>query len=107
MERVPAGAIFDGAEMVFSLYEIQSENGEVHKAQDDLNRLDVLLEAMRLVEEDYLGGLGSRGSGKIKFRNIQITFRGQGEPETLGSYPGLDELTAPALRQAVAKIQLK
>jgi len=107
MERVPAGAVFDGAEMVFSLYEIQSENGEVHQAQEDLKRLDVLLEAMRLVEDDYLGGLGSRGSGKIKFRNIQITFRGQGEPETLGSYPGLDELTAPALRQAVAKIQLK
>jgi CRISPR-associated protein Csm3 len=106
MERVPAGSVFDSAEMVFSLYEIQSENGEVHKAEDDLKRLDVLLEAMRLVEDDYLGGLGSRGSGKIKFRNIQIAFRGQGEPETLGSYPGLEELTAPALRQAVAKIQL-
>ncbi len=70
MERVPAGAIFDHAEMVFSLYE-----GEGCSAQKDLERLDVLLEAMQLVEDDYIGGLGSRGSGKVAFTNIRVSFR--------------------------------
>lgn len=70
MERVPAGAIFDKAEMVFSLYE-----GTDCSAQKDLERLSVLLEAMQLVEDDYIGGLGSRGSGKVAFTNIQVSFR--------------------------------
>ncbi len=70
MERVPAGAIFDKAEMVFSLYE-----GEGCSAQKDLERLKILLEAMQLVEDDYIGGLGSRGSGKVAFTNIQVSFR--------------------------------
>ncbi len=70
MERVPAGAIFDHAEMVFSLYE-----GEGCSAQKDLERLGVLLEAMQLVEDDYIGGLGSRGSGKVVFTNIRVSLR--------------------------------
>lgn len=70
MERVPAGAIFDHAEMVFSLYE-----GKGCSAQKDLERMSVLLEAMQLVEDDYLGGLGSRGSGKVAFTNIQVSLR--------------------------------
>lgn len=70
MERVPAGAIFDKAEMVFSLYE-----GEGCSAQKDLERLGVILEGMQLLEDDYLGGLGSRGSGKVAFTNIQVSFR--------------------------------
>jgi CRISPR-associated protein Csm3 len=70
MERVPAGVVFSGGEMVFSLYE-----GEGCSAQEDLRRLNVLLEAMQLVEDDYLGGLGSRGSGKVAFKNIRVSFR--------------------------------
>lgn len=108
MERVPAGARFDHAEMVFSLYQIQQEDGQVHQAQKDLERLGVLLEAMQLVEDDYIGGLGSRGSGKIKFRNIKIEFRGKDEGKAvLGDYQkGLEELTTEALKQAVAKVRL-
>lgn len=75
MERVPAGVVFEKGEMVFSLYDIQWENGEVHKAEEDLERLNVLLKAMQLVEDDYLGGLGSRGSGKVAFKKIQVFFR--------------------------------
>lgn len=107
IERVPAGAIFSKGEMVFSLYDIQSENGETHKATTDLKRLDVVREAMRLVEEDYIGGLGSRGSGKVRFRNIKLVFRGKGQEVELGNYPnGLGELTQQALAQASAKVQL-
>ncbi|MFZ5809617.1 MAG: type III-A CRISPR-associated RAMP protein Csm3 [Chloroflexota bacterium] len=89
MERIPAGAIFSDAELVLSLYEIHQGNGDVHKATDDLNRLAVLLEAMRLVEDDYLGGLGSRGSGKVTFTNIRVSFRknAANEAESLHKEP--------------------
>lgn len=30
---------------------------------------------MRLLEDDYLGGHGSRGSGKISFMNLKVDWR--------------------------------
>ena len=64
LERVPAGAVFDGAELVYSIYE-----------KGDIDRLKVVIDALQLVEDDYLGGSGSRGSGKVKFDNIKIYAR--------------------------------
>ncbi len=65
MERVPAGAVFGPAEMVFN----------IHQMPQDLDRLDIVLQALQAVEDDYLGGSGSRGYGKVRFRNIHITAR--------------------------------
>lgn len=59
-ERVPAGVEFD-FELVFSLYD--KENGK---------RLEKLVEAMQLLEGDFLGGQGSRGSGKVKFVDLKV-----------------------------------
>ena len=56
IERVPAGSVFEGLEMVYSIYE-----------QSNITHLPVLFRALTLVEEDYLGGLGARGSGKVRF----------------------------------------
>jgi len=64
MERVPAGTRFDDLEMVFSVYD-----------PDDLERFVHVLEAMQLLQDDYLGGLGSRGSGKVVFENLTISVR--------------------------------
>ena len=64
MERVPAGAVFGPAELVYSIYEAA-----------DLGRFARVIEGMQLLEDDYLGGSGSRGSGKVAFRNIQIYTR--------------------------------
>ncbi len=67
MERVPAGAVFGPAEMVYSIYD-----------QDDVTRFANVVEGMQLLEDDYLGGSGSRGSGKVVFRNIQVYARARG-----------------------------
>ena len=64
IERVPAGAEFENFEMVYSIYH-----------EDDIARLITVVEAMQLLEDDYLGGLGSRGSGKIAFQNLAIYAR--------------------------------
>lgn len=83
IERVPAGALFKGFEMVFSLYDL----GNGIKAES--NRLKTLVQAMQLLEDDYLGGLGSRGSGKICFENVSVALRRDGEmvpyPEVQGT----------------------
>jgi CRISPR-associated protein Csm3 len=64
IERVPAGARFDGMELVFSIYEPGDRERFIH-----------VLEAMQLLQDDYLGGLGSRGSGKVVFENLSISVR--------------------------------
>lgn len=64
VERVPAGAVFQPAELVYTFYD-----------RADVDRLQQLVEAMRLLEDDYLGGHGSRGSGKISFRDLSLTLR--------------------------------
>lgn len=73
IERVPAGALFAGFEMVFSLYDLG--NG----TDAEFTRLTTLVRAMQLLEDDYLGGLGSRGSGKVRFENVCVALRKDGE----------------------------
>ncbi len=63
-ERVPAGAVFGPAQLVYSIYE-----------PADVDRLATLLETLQLLEDDYLGGLGSRGSGRIAFRHLRVALR--------------------------------
>lgn len=64
IERVPAGAVFTPMELVFNVFE----------TGDRRRFLDVVT-AMQLVEDDYLGGQGSRGSGKVVFQNLRITCK--------------------------------
>lgn len=64
LERVPAGAVFGPAEMVFGVYD-----------KADIDRFEHVVNALQLVEDDYLGGSGSRGSGKVEFTNLKIYAR--------------------------------
>ena len=58
-ERVPAGAVFN-AEFVINIWD-----------DDDEQELMALFEkGIRLLENDYLGGCGSRGYGQIKFSEL-------------------------------------
>ena len=61
-ERVPRGSEFN-FEIIFSRYE------------DDENNFKDILKAMELLEDNYLGGSGSRGYGKIRFKDITISKR--------------------------------
>lgn len=61
IERVPAGAVFRPAEFIFNIYE-----------DGDKDLLKHLFEALALLEDDYLGGMGSRGYGKVKFENMKV-----------------------------------
>lgn len=62
-ERVPRGSEFN-IELVFSVYE-----------DEDEQNFQGVFEALRLLEDNYLGGSGTRGYGKISFKDIKVTRR--------------------------------
>jgi CRISPR-associated protein Csm3 len=61
LERVPAGAAFD-FEIVYNVFDDGQE--EEHLA--------AVRQALRLLEDDYLGGQGSRGYGRIRFEQVRL-----------------------------------
>lgn len=79
-ERVPAGAVFGPCEMVFNIYSLNGTSADA-----DIGLLRNVFKAMALLEDDYLGGQGSRGSGKVRFRNLTVTLKSRdyydGKPE--------------------------
>ncbi len=94
LERVPAAACFSGLELVYSIYD-----------PGDLARFTHIIEAMQLLEDDYLGGAGSRGSGKIKFEEIQLWLRATRSDNGYGEeikWPGEAKSVSDLLKQSVA-----
>lgn len=86
IERVPKGSKFN-FEIIFSVYEGDNEK----------NFLE-LLKSMKLLEDNYLGGSGTRGFGKIRFSDITITKRdlkyyydGIINPKNTLSFSNIDE----------------
>jgi len=43
--------------------------------EEDMELLKLLFKGMHLLEDSYLGGSGSRGSGEVKFKDINIYIR--------------------------------
>jgi len=65
-ERVPAGAKFE-LDIVLNIFE-----GD-NKTEEEL--LSHTLRGLQMLQDDYLGGSGSRGSGRVKFKIASITER--------------------------------
>ncbi len=69
-ERVPAGAKFK-FEMVVN---VVCEDNEVNEKAKEL--CELLAQGIKLVQDDALGGHGSRGYGQIKFKIENLTTKG-------------------------------
>lgn len=69
MERVPADSVFAG-EIVLDLYEFK----DIPEMQSDElgDALRLLFKGMCAIEQSFLGGTGSRGSGRVEFSNFMI-----------------------------------
>jgi CRISPR-associated protein Csm3 len=65
-ERVPAGAAFD-VQMIFRLYDWDGDGG-----QRDHDCLNWLVQGLDLLEQEALGGSGSRGYGRVRFEKLQL-----------------------------------
>lgn len=102
MERVPAGSIFGPAELVYSVYA-----GDDCDPQQDVARLKTVVEGLQMLEDDYLGGLGSRGSGKIVLQDIKIAVRGRAYLDAPADVAGYANLSAMAgdLGSALAAVR--
>lgn len=66
LERVPAGAKFRTRFVLDVL------------CNEDKDLFGRVIEGLRLMEDDSLGGGGSRGSGRIRFSNLRLVWRGRG-----------------------------
>ncbi|NYE58844.1 type III-A CRISPR-associated RAMP protein Csm3 [Carboxydothermus ferrireducens] len=69
-ERVPRGAEFC-FELVYNVLR-----------EKDKELFSKVLTAMKLLEDDYLGGSGSRGYGKIMFKDLAVYWKSREEYET-------------------------
>ncbi|MGB9682513.1 MAG: type III-A CRISPR-associated RAMP protein Csm3 [bacterium] len=89
MERIPAGTKFI-TEMVLNFY----ENDKV----DSL--IETFIQGLRLVEDEYLGGSGTRGYGKIGFKNLSFSLKKRED------YIG-ENIKEPLLRTEVSTFDVK
>ncbi|MDP3029805.1 MAG: type III-A CRISPR-associated RAMP protein Csm3 [Deltaproteobacteria bacterium] len=90
-ERVPRGAEFE-LELVYNIY-----------TEEDKTRFRKVLKAMQLLEDDYLGGSGSRGYGKISFNNIKIFWNANSDYETGNTDISVKTPKKEGVLRAVAK----
>lgn len=85
-ERVPAGAKFK-CNFIVNVFN-----------EDDKKYFNILLTALKLLEDDYLGGQGSRGYGQVKFENIKIEYKGKNcylgkeDKKVFGPFNSLNEV---------------
>ena len=71
-ERVPAGARF-GLDLVIDLYNVDAgSNGDGSRAD---RFVYLVCQALSLVEDDYIGGQGTRGYGQVEFIVTSVTER--------------------------------
>lgn len=103
VERVPAGAVFSPFEMVYNLFDLNGTGIE-----NDIQWLTHLFKAMELLEDDYLGGYGSRGAGKIAFRELKVLFKPRAyyegkidQPVVLGEGNTLRELNVSQFAEKI------
>jgi len=64
IERIPAGSKFN-FEIIYNI-----KNKE--QVEEDLRNIKKCIE---LLQDDYLGGQGSRGYGKVEFTNLKVTVK--------------------------------
>jgi len=83
-ERVPAGAVF-GLNLVCNIFE----------GDDEQKILNKIFEGLSLVQDDYLGGSGTRGYGQVKFRIEPIKYKDQSCYENDGTPKDLSDCTIP------------
>src|SRR5579884_1287495 len=90
LERVPAGARF----RVRMVLDVLCEEDKALAAR--------LFEGLRLLEDDALGGGGSRGSGRVRFSNLKLAWRNRafyssgGQETELASGADLAQVQAAA-----------
>lgn len=70
IERIPAGVNFD-AEFIINVWK-EDETQDIKQEEDKL--INLLEEGLHALENDYLGGNGSRGYGQVRFSPLTFQY---------------------------------
>lgn len=96
MERVPAGARFGPSQFGLFLYE----------RDEPRQLLDHVVQGFELLEADFLGGAGARGSGRVRVQGIRVSEVAFPEDTSMGqrrSFDGVFE-TVRNLREGLNRV---
>ena len=80
LERVPAGAVFN-MRMILNVYDGDEEKELLNK----------VFEGLALVQNDYLGGKGTRGSGEVKINIDSVMYKDKDSYEKLSNWKEFNE----------------
>lgn len=89
-ERVVPGAKFS-LEMIYRVFKRHGEDDKKSFELEDEKLFENVLTGLKLIENDALGGAGSRGCGQVEFK-IEI---GTGHPKSLADIKSSDIETIP------------
>ena len=89
-ERVVPGAKFS-FEMIYRVFKRHGEDDKKSSESEDEKLFENVLTGLKLIENDALGGAGSRGCGQVEFK-IEI---GNGHPKSLADIKSSDIETIP------------
>ncbi len=93
--RVKPEVEFEGTISYF-IYDVDVDQNKIGKLED---YVESIFRGMKLLEDTYLGGCGSRGYGRIKFSNIRLILKprsyyigGASGHHEIGTYVTLEDL---------------
>lgn len=66
IERVPAGSVFEGV-ILFDIFEIDTSTNI-----DNKELIEIFIDGLKMLEQSFLGGGGSRGNGRVKFVSFEL-----------------------------------
>jgi len=92
IERVPAGSEFK-FEMIHSVYQ----------TNDFPERLKLVFEGMHLLEDNYIGASGSRGYGKMRFKDIELKQKTKEDYMNGNGWAAVDDTGELKTTQAILK----
>lgn len=92
IERVPAGSEFE-FEMIHSVYQ----------TNDFPERLKLVFEGMHLLEDNYIGASGSRGYGKMRFKDIELKQKTKEDYMDGNGWAAVDDTGELKTTQAILK----
>jgi CRISPR-associated protein Csm3 len=72
MERVPAGTIFE-LRIDYRVFSVKYPDTDEDNGATDIRLFDWVFKGLKLIEQDTLGGSGSRGYGKVSFGTVAVT----------------------------------
>lgn len=91
IERVPAGAKFEMC-LLLNVFQVGETESEV---DDEKAMLGRVFASLLLVQDDYLGGKGTRGSGEVAIHISKLSYRDKKHYDESAAWSDYSDITIP------------